>query len=104
LAACNWFLLVLTPSSIASGWTKRELMYALQQKRYRNRILPILKKKCRFDRLSWTLASFQMVDFTGTFDEAAKALLAIWKIDYVKASRRPQSRPDGRPSREPTTR
>ena len=84
LAQCNWFVLVLTPSSVASGWTKRELMYALQQKRYRNHIVPLIRKTCRHRRLSWTLASIQMIDFTRAFDDGARALLATWGIPYPK--------------------
>lgn len=80
LAQCNWFVIVLTPASVGSRWTKRELMFALQQKRYEKRILPILLKPCRPDRLSWTLDSFQMVDFRKSFDEGAEALLRTWGI------------------------
>ena len=82
LTRCSWFVLVLTPASVASVWTKRELMYALQQKRYRNHIVPLLRRKCRHEGLSWTLASIQMVNFTGTFAGGAKALLSTWGIAY----------------------
>jgi len=44
LTKCNWFLLVLTPNSIHSPWVKRELLFALEQKRYNEKIIPLLYK------------------------------------------------------------
>src|SRR5438876_11246645 len=46
LKRCDWFLLVLSPESVASGWVKHELTYALQANRYRARIIPVLHKSC----------------------------------------------------------
>jgi hypothetical protein len=80
LRKCDWFAVVLTPSSVRSVWVKRELLYALNDVRLRNRIIPILRKKCRHDDLSWTLASFQMIDFTGEFDQGCSNLLRIWNL------------------------
>jgi hypothetical protein len=82
LTKCNWFLLVLTPNSIHSPWVKRELLFALEQKRYNEKIIPLLYKRCRFAKLSWTLSGFQVVDFTADFDNGCRQLLRIWGIDY----------------------
>lgn len=82
LARCNWFLLVLPPASVGSEWVKRELVYALQSKRYRKHIAPLLLKPCRIDRLSWTLSGFQRIDFRQSFDIGCGELLALWSIDY----------------------
>ncbi len=67
LARCDWFLLVLSPSAVRSEWVKREFLGALQQKRYRRRIAPLLHRRCKYERLSWTLESIQQIDFTGDF-------------------------------------
>ena len=40
LRRCDWFLVVLSPESVSSKWVKYELIYALQETRYRERILP----------------------------------------------------------------
>ena len=82
LARCNWFLLVLSPAAVGSEWVKRELVYALQSKRYRRHIAPLLLKPCRIDRLSWTLSGFQRVDFRQSFHAGCGELLALWSIDY----------------------
>ena len=42
LRRCDWFLLVLSPNAVASMWVKRELIFALQQNRFENRIVPLL--------------------------------------------------------------
>jgi TIR domain-containing protein len=59
LKRCDWFLVILSPSAVRSTWVKHELIYALQDSRYKERILPILYKKCDPHALSWTLAGFR---------------------------------------------
>jgi hypothetical protein len=82
LARCNWFLLVLTPNSVRSQWVKRELLFALNEPRYNERIIPLLRRPCGYARLSWTLPDLQLVDFTGDFHSACRQLLRIWKLKY----------------------
>ena len=78
LRRCDWLVLVLSPRSIRSRWVKRELLYALDDPRYEERIIPLLYRSCDSDRLSWVLRSFQRVDFTHDFDRGAAALLRGW--------------------------
>ena len=85
LKRCRWFLVVLSPESVRSRWVKHELIYALKEARYRNRIVPVLHKTCDADRLSWTLGALQWIDFRQGFHEACRELLALWKIEYRKA-------------------
>jgi len=80
LARCDWFLLVLSPRSVRSRWVKYELLYALREERYTDRILPVLHRPCNCASLSWTLPGFQMVDFTGDFDAACGRLLRRWGV------------------------
>ncbi|HEV2196347.1 MAG TPA: toll/interleukin-1 receptor domain-containing protein [Candidatus Acidoferrum sp.] len=82
LGRCDWFLVVLTPSSVRSQWVKRELLFALNDDRYNEKIIPVLRKPCKYAGLSWTLPEFQFVDFTGSFDVGCRQLLRIWKIEY----------------------
>ena len=73
-----------------SDWVKRELLFALQKKRYQRRIVPLLRRKCRYDRLSWTLDGMQRIDFTADFDAGCRAWLRVWGLSYEgeRASRR----------------
>ena len=82
LARCDWFLLVLSPAAVGSEWVKRELVYALQSKRYRRRIAPLILKSCKIEKLSWTLSGFQHVDFRNNFKDGSAELLALWNIVY----------------------
>jgi len=82
LARCDWFIVVLSPKATRSEWVKWELLYALQQVRYRNRIVPILYRACDPDKLSWTLNGFQRVDFTQDFVKGCESLLRTWGIGY----------------------
>lgn len=83
LRRCDWLVLVLSPSSVVSTWVKRELLFSLQQDRFDGKIVPILYRPCDHAELSWTLASFQMVDFQNDFDEGSADLLRIWGIGYA---------------------
>ena len=84
LRRCDWFLLVLSPDSVTSMWVKRETLYALQQPRYENRIVPILFRDCDADQLSWTLSSLQWVDFRNDLPSGNRDLLRIWGLGYKR--------------------
>jgi len=82
LDRCDWFLLVLSPHSVKSKWVKHELLYALREDRYNERIVPIVYRKCKYRQLSWTLQSFQFVDFTHGFASGCRDLFRRWGIEY----------------------
>jgi hypothetical protein len=84
LKRCDWFVLILSPNSVKSIWTKREVLYALHDNRYADRIVPLLYQPCDYEQLSWTLSLLQIVDFTQDFDEGCRALLRIWGLGYKK--------------------
>ena len=81
LRRCDWFIVLLSPSAVKSMWVKRELSYALIQKRLQNRIVPILHRECDPQRLHWALAGFQMVDATDGLDSGCRSLLRAWGLD-----------------------
>ncbi|MGD0089571.1 MAG: toll/interleukin-1 receptor domain-containing protein [Planctomycetota bacterium] len=93
LARCDWFLLVLSPHSVKSLWVKRELLYALQKKRYEERIIPLLYKKCRYEKLSWTLDASQFVPFASGFDAGCEQLLRIWGLPAKRKRRKRRQSP-----------
>jgi TIR domain-containing protein len=82
LKRCDWFAIVLSPNAVRSMWVKNELLFALNQRHYRNRIAPILHKKCNYENLSWTLPTFQICDFTQSHDDGYRDLLRIWGAAY----------------------
>lgn len=86
LRRCDWFLLVLSPAAVRSRWVKRELLYAPQERRYDDRIIPGLRRPCDFESLSWTLGSFQLIDFSRDFDNGCRGLLRTWGLGYQPRS------------------
>jgi hypothetical protein len=82
LQRCDWFAVVLSPQSAESMWVRRELSYALNQNRFENRIVPMVYQPSDYERLSWTLSLFQMVDFTRTFGEGCVDLFRVWGLGY----------------------
>jgi hypothetical protein len=80
LRRCDWLVVLLTPAATDSEWVKREVTFALIEKRYRQRIVPVLVKKCRHQKISWTLGGMQMVDFRSDFRNGLDDLLAVWNI------------------------
>jgi hypothetical protein len=84
LQQCDWFIVVLSPDAVRSIWVKREVLFALQQERFENRIVPITYIDCDYERLSRTLSLFQMVDFRSEVEEGYRALLRIWGLGYQR--------------------
>ena len=82
LRHCNWFLLILSENALNSKWVKRELTYALNDDRYNESILSIVMPPANYTPLSWTLSSYQQVDFSGDFDGVCVNLLRVWGIVY----------------------
>lgn len=93
LKRCDWFAVVLSPSAVESMWVKRELLYALRDSRYEGRVLPILRRKCDIDALSWVLRTFQIVDMSKSSADAYRALFTIWGIGYRGTVSPPVLRP-----------
>jgi hypothetical protein len=88
LARCDWFIILLTPSAVKSMWVKRELNYALIEKRYEERIIPLLFKECNHRKLSWVLPQFQWIDFTTEYSVACEKLLRTWNKSLKKTGPR----------------
>lgn len=82
LQRCDWFVVILSPKSVKSMWVKRELSYALIQKRFQDKIVPVIHRKCNYEKLHWTLAGFQMVSMTDDFAKGCAELLKIWQLRY----------------------
>ena len=93
LERCNWFVIVLSPNATRSTWVKNERLFALNHRRFKNRIVPLFYRNCRYERLSWTLASFQIIDFRQSIDDGYRELLRVWGLGY-----RPKKRPKRRAS------
>ena len=90
LSRCDWFLVVLTPDAIKSAWVKRELLFALNDNRYKQRIIPLMLKNCSFSDLSWTLSSFQFADFRKDAEAGFRRLFGLWGITFRPAVKRPR--------------
>jgi hypothetical protein len=84
LKRCDWFVVILSPNSVASKWVKRELLFALDDDRYDGKIIPLLYQPCEYRDLSWALSLLQIVDFTSGFDDGCRALLRVWGVGYRK--------------------
>jgi hypothetical protein len=41
LRRCDWLVVLLSPNSIESIWVKREVLFALNDRRYAERIVPV---------------------------------------------------------------
>ncbi len=76
LQSSEWFLVVLTPSAVASEWVHVELQWAFENRP--NRVVPVLAEKCSPADLSLRLPALQYVDFTTDVEKAREQLLSIW--------------------------
>jgi hypothetical protein len=78
LRRCDWFGLLLSVHAVRSAWVKRELLFALNDRRYEGRIVPMVVKPCAWVKL-WTLGALQFVDF-GNYEAGCRALLTVWGV------------------------
>lgn len=75
LGSCNWLLIVATPTAVKNKWVRDEVTYALVERRYKNRVVPLLFEDCNLQRLAWSLLSIQYLDFRGGWHPAIDRLL-----------------------------
>jgi hypothetical protein len=88
LERCDWFVVLLSKSSVRSRWVKNELLFALNEPTLEDRIVPVLIQDCDWRRLSWTLGAIQRVDFRGDFRVGTAALLRVWGLGADPPRRR----------------
>jgi hypothetical protein len=86
LKRCDWFLLVLSPQAVKSKWVKRELLFALEQNHFEDKIIPVLFRPCDVKALSWVLPIYQRVDFQQGFEDGCRDLLRIWGVGFEPES------------------
>jgi hypothetical protein len=80
LAHCDWFLMVLSPHSAKSKWVKHEYLYVLNDDRFEEKIVPVIYKKCAWEKRFWTLQSLQWISFEQDYKTACQELLKIWGV------------------------
>lgn len=78
LEKCDWFLVVLSPRSVASSWVAAEVHWALEERQ--GRVVPVLVEDCDWQRLHLMLRTIQHVDLRGNSEDAKRRLLQTWAI------------------------
>lgn len=68
LKKCNWFILVMSPASVASKWVKKEVSWALENRI--DRVIPVLYRKCKPKDFHPELPGIQYVDFRANKDKS----------------------------------
>lgn len=79
LKACDWFLVALSPRSVASEWVSREVHWAFLKRE--GRIIPVMLETCELDELHLGLLPIQFIDFRNDPAWARERLLSIWGLD-----------------------
>ena len=77
---CDWFMLVLSPSALASRWVRMEALYALASDRFDGRVVPVLLEDCEPGELAFTLEVIQSVDFRHDFEAGFARLKRLWQL------------------------
>lgn len=83
LEKCDWFLVVLSPRSVASDWVKDEVHWAVAHRP--GRIITVLLEDCNVYELHIRLPRIQHIDFRQDLDTARQRLLDIWQISLRPA-------------------
>jgi hypothetical protein len=74
LSRCDWFLIVLSPSSAKSEWVKDELHWAISYRR--GKIIPVLIEKCNLQEFHIRLSRIEYADYYTDPERARKRILA----------------------------
>ncbi len=83
LRECDWFLVVLSPRSIASKWVTAEVNWALDERG--ESFVPLLMEDCDWKNLHLMIRNIQHVDFRTPTYEARERLLQIWNVQQRQA-------------------
>lgn len=83
LVRCDWFAVLITPDAVDSMWVQRECAYAFKERRYNDRIVPIVLRPCELESIRW-LELWQMVDLSADFREGCRQLLRVWGIGLIE--------------------
>jgi hypothetical protein len=74
---CDWFLVVLTPNSVASQWVRAEVHWAME---YRvDRIIPVLSEECDWQDLHLMMRTLQLVVLADDLEDGKSRLLSVWE-------------------------
>jgi TIR domain len=79
LERCDWFVVLLSPAAIESMWVRRETAFALNERRYENRIVPVQIEACDLRSMKW-LGLFQIIDLRPDFEAGMRELVRVWGI------------------------
>lgn len=82
LRRCDWFLVLLSRSSVKSKWVKMELSFALNHSQYDDHIIPVKIDTCDHEDLSWTLGVFQMAKLNASKHEGFTEILNTWGLGF----------------------
>jgi hypothetical protein len=80
LRRSNWFVLVLSPKAIRSEWVYRELLFAMNTRRYNRRITPVIYRHCDPTKLAFGLVGIQRVSFLRGAAAGFRNLLTVWGL------------------------
>lgn len=76
LESTEWFILVMSSSSISSEWVKDELHWAIENRP--NRLIPVLIEDCEPRKFHIRVARLQHIDFRDNPEEARRRLVAAF--------------------------
>ncbi len=79
LARADAMVVILSPDALKSRWVMRDIEYALTNKRFKDRLIPVVARPTR--DVPWILKELQMVDLAkqGGARKASKQIVAALK-------------------------
>jgi hypothetical protein len=80
LEECEWFLVVLSPRSVASEWVKDEVHWAISHRQ--GKVITVLIEDCSIYKLHIRLPRIQYVDFRNDLHAARVHLLMTWNLRF----------------------
>ena len=76
LESCDWFLVAMSPNSLASQWVQAETHWALDERP--GHVVPVLIENCDLSKWHLKLRRIQHVDFRHDLSRRRPKLLEVW--------------------------
>ena len=78
LKSCDWFLLLMSPRSLASEWVLAEVDWAIRNRK--SRFIPVLIEDCDAVEFHLWLPRIQHIDYRSDRATAKQALVSVLQL------------------------
>lgn len=77
LKAAQAMIVLLSPDAVESPWLKREISYALSERRFEGRLIPVVVRPV--DKVPWILEKLKVLELSGDLKRSSRRVVQALK-------------------------